>query len=109
MNMITVPVRCTMAVSLRSAWLMRRAWRPMCWSPISPSISAFGVSAATESTTTRSIAPERLGDFERLLARVGLRDEEALDVDADAFRVLDVERVLGVDEGAHASPQFHRD
>src|SRR6266852_676828 len=45
--------------SLRSAWLMRRACRPMCGSPISPSISALGTSAATESTTTTSTAPER--------------------------------------------------
>ena len=29
-------------------------------SPISPSISACGVSAATESTTSTSIAPERI-------------------------------------------------
>ena len=46
-------------VSLRRAWLIRRAWRPGCTSPISPSISAFGVSAATESMTSTSIAPER--------------------------------------------------
>src|SRR6266851_3931965 len=46
-------------VSLRSAWLMRRACIPMCASPISPSISARGTSAATESITTRSTAPER--------------------------------------------------
>ena len=39
--------------------LISRAWRPMCWSPISPSISARGVSAATESTTITSIAFER--------------------------------------------------
>src|SRR5690242_17977064 len=45
--------------SLRSAWLMRRAWRPGSESPISPSISALGTSAATESTTTTSTAPER--------------------------------------------------
>src|SRR6184192_1613692 len=38
---------------------MRRAWRPMCESPISPSISAFGTSAATESMTTTSTAPDR--------------------------------------------------
>src|SRR2546422_328698 len=47
------------AVSLRSAWDMRRAWRPMCESPISPSISAFGTSAATESMTITSTAFER--------------------------------------------------
>ena len=46
-------------VSLRSAWLISRACRPGSTSPISPSISAFGVSAATESTTITSIAPER--------------------------------------------------
>ena len=47
------------AVSLRSAWLIRRACRPGSESPISPSISALGVSAATESITIRSTAPER--------------------------------------------------
>ncbi len=46
-----------MPVSLRSAWDMRRAWRPMCESPMSPSISALGTRAATESTTSTSIAP----------------------------------------------------
>ena len=45
--------------SLRRAWLMRRAWRPTVVSPISPSISALGTRAATESTTTTSTAPER--------------------------------------------------
>jgi len=49
----------TMPVSLRSAWLIRRACKPTKESPISPSISAFGTSAATESMTTISIAPER--------------------------------------------------
>ena len=60
MKMIVVSVLWAMAVSLRSAWLMSRACRPMCASPMSPSISAFGVSAATESMTTRSTAPERV-------------------------------------------------
>jgi hypothetical protein len=46
-------------VSFRSACDMRRAWRPICGSPMSPSISARGTSAATESTTSTSIAPER--------------------------------------------------
>ena len=45
--------------SLRSACDMRRACRPTVVSPISPSISARGTSAATESTTTASMAPER--------------------------------------------------
>ena len=38
----------TAPVSLRSAWLMSRAWMPTNESPISPSISARGTSAATD-------------------------------------------------------------
>ncbi len=60
MKMSVVPVLWAMPVSLRSAWLIRRACSPMWASPISPSISALGVSAATESMTTRSTAPERV-------------------------------------------------
>ena len=52
--------RLTAPVSLRSAWLMSRAWMPTNESPISPSISARGTSAATESTTTTSMPPERI-------------------------------------------------
>ena len=44
-------------VSLRRACDMSRAWTPMLGSPISPSISALGVSAATESMTMTSRAP----------------------------------------------------
>ena len=46
-------------VSLRRAWDIRRACRPGSASPMSPSISLFGVRAATESTTIRSTEPER--------------------------------------------------
>ena len=45
--------------SLRSAWDMSLACRPTWLSPMSPSISDLGTSAATESTTTMSMAPER--------------------------------------------------
>ena len=45
---------------LRSAWDISRAWRPTWLSPISPSISARGTSAATESMTMMSRAPERI-------------------------------------------------
>src|SRR5690606_27631609 len=51
--------RLIVAVSLRSAWLIRRACRPGRESPMSPSISALGTSAATESMTIRSTDPER--------------------------------------------------
>ena len=42
MKMTRVLVRLMLAVSLRSAWDIRRACRPGSWSPISPSISAPG-------------------------------------------------------------------
>ena len=60
MKMRLVPLFETMAVSFRSACDMRRACSPIWASPISPSISAFGTRAATESTTMTSIAPERI-------------------------------------------------
>ena len=59
MKMAVVPVPDSAPVILRSAWLMRRACRPTWLSPISPSISARGTSAATESMTMMSSAPER--------------------------------------------------
>src|SRR3954469_14358104 len=59
-NRQIVSVRLRVPASFRSAWDISRAWRPTCESPISPSISAFGVSAATESIATTSSAPERM-------------------------------------------------
>ena len=58
MNIIVVWEREMAAVSLRSACDMSRAWRPGSESPISPSISARGTRAATESMTTMSMALE---------------------------------------------------
>src|SRR5262245_10887058 len=52
----------------------------------------------------RARADERVGDLERLLAVVRLRDEEILGLDAELPRVADVEGVLGVDEGGDAAP-----
>ena len=105
-KMQIVSVRLSVPASLRSACDISRACRPTWESPISPSISAFGVSAATESIATtdeRARADQELGDLERLLAGVGLRDEQLVDVDADPLRVGRVHRVLGVDEGADAA------
>ena len=48
-------------------------------------------------------ADEHFDDFERLLAVVGLRDEQVVDVDAQLLRVRRVERVLGIDERRHAA------
>ena len=59
MKMTTQLVLEMLPASFRNAWDISRAWRPTKVSPISPSISCRGVSAATESTTTTSTAPER--------------------------------------------------
>ena len=55
----------------------------------------------------RGRAHQRIDDLERLLAGVGLADEQLLQVDAELLRVLDVERVLGIDEGAGAAELLH--
>ena len=59
MKMATALVLEITPVSLRSAWLISLACSPTKLSPMSPSISALGTSAATESMTTISTAPER--------------------------------------------------
>ena len=95
-----------LAVSLRSAWLIRRAWRPTWVSPISPSISARGVRAATESMTTTSSAPERtsMSVISSACSPVsGWRDQQLVDVDADGLGVHRIHGVLGVDVGADAA------
>src|ERR1700709_1347901 len=105
-------------VSFRRDCDIRRACRPTWLSPISPSISARGTKAATESMTRMSTAVERdsdvrdadgvgagerVGDLERLLAGIGLRDDEIVDVDAELAGVDRVERMLGVDEGGDSA------
>ena len=60
MNIQVVLVRDMVPVSLRMACDINRAWSPMLRSPMSPSISLLGVSAATESMTIISIAEERM-------------------------------------------------
>ena len=48
-------------------------------------------------------ADEDFDDFERLLAVVGLRDQQVVDIDAELARVICVERVFRVDERRHAA------
>ncbi len=62
MKMQTVLVFEMLDVSFRRACDISRAWRPIFESPISPSISALGVSAATESMTMMSMALERISE-----------------------------------------------
>ncbi len=69
MKITMVLERLIEAVSLRSAWLIGRACRPGWLSPISPSSSARGTSAATEidhQNVDGAGAHERIGDFQRL-------------------------------------------
>ena len=59
MNIIMQLDLLRLPLSLRRAWLMRRACSPTWLSPMSPSSSALGTRAATESMTTQWIVPER--------------------------------------------------
>jgi hypothetical protein len=93
--------RCNEPANLRNAWLISRACNPTWLSPISPSISAFGVSAATESMTTdvdRTGPHQHVGDFECLLACVGLRNEQLIDINAERLRIRRVKGMFGVNK-----------
>ena len=86
MKIAVVLVWLSAPVILRRAWDMSRAWSPTWLSPISPSISARGTSAATESMTTMSMRAgpdEHVRDLQRLLARVGLGNQQRVGVDAE--------------------------
>ena len=48
-------------------------------------------------------ANERIGDFQRLFAGIGLRDQKIVDIDAELAGIDRIERMLGVDEGANAA------
>ena len=51
----------------------------------------------------RAGAHQRFGNLQRLLAVVGLRHQQVVDVDAQLGGVDRIERVLGIDEGCHAA------
>ena len=51
----------------------------------------------------RARADQRVANFERLLAAVGLAEQQVVDIDAELARVDRVERVLRVDKGANAA------
>jgi hypothetical protein len=91
---------------LRSAWLIRRACRPGRLSPISPSISARGVSAATESMTSTSMAPERtsVSVISSACSPVsGCEISRFVEIDAELAGIDRIERMFGIDEGADAA------
>ena len=45
-------------------------------------------------------ADEGLGDFEGLLAAVGLRNEQVVDIDTQFSRIGGVQGMLGIDKGS---------
>ena len=105
-KMQIVSVRLSVPASLRSAWLISRAWRPTC--DVAHLALDLGLrrqrrDRVDRDDVERARADQQLGDLERLLAGVGLRDEQVVDVDADPLRVGRVHRVLGVDERADAA------
>ncbi len=51
----------------------------------------------------RAGANQRFGDFKSLLAAVGLRNKQVVDVDAQFFRVARIKRMLGVDKGCQSA------
>ena len=79
---------------------------PGCMSPISPSSSALGVSAATESTTSTSMAPERtsVSAISSACSPVsGWEIRRSVDLHPELARIDGIERMLGVDEAADAA------
>ena len=51
----------------------------------------------------RAGAHQRIGDFERLLAGIRLRDQKVFEIDAELAGIDRIERMFGIDEGADAA------
>ena len=99
----------TAPVSLRSAWLISRAWTPM--KRVAHLALDLGARherrhRVDDDAVDAAGADERLGDLERLLAGVGLADEQLVDVDAAGTGVAGIERVLDVDERDDAATRL---
>ncbi len=93
-------------VSLRIAWLISRACRPTCESPISPSSSFLGTRAATESITITSTALDLISISVMCIASSPLPGWLTSSVSRSTpsfLAQLGSERVLGVDEGGDAA------
>src|SRR6202000_1800193 len=88
------------AVSLRSAWLIRRGCAHL---PLELGLRHQRRHRVDHEHVDRAGTHQRVADFQRLLAGVGLRDQELIDIDAELAGIDRVERVFGVDEGADAA------
>ena len=93
-------------VSLRSAWDMSRGLQADMGVPHVPldlGPRRQGRHRVDDQDVERTGADQHVGDLERLLAGVRLRDQEVVDVDPDGPGVDRVHGVLGVDVGADAA------
>ncbi len=93
-------------MSLRSAWLIRRACRP--GQAVAHLALDFGAwrqrcNRVDDEHVDGAGADQRIGDFERLLAGIRLRDQEVLEIDAQLAGIDRIERMFGIDEGADAA------
>src|SRR5208337_1978181 len=99
MKMRIVPLFAAAPTSFRIACDISLAWRPMWLSPISPSSSAFGTRADTESIN--DIKSTRLSEgfdnFQSLFAIVRLGDDEVFNVDSQTACVAHHQCVLRID------------
>ena len=106
MKIAIVRDRLRLPVSLRNAWLIEPGLEPH----VRVAHLAFDLGAGHERGDrvdhehVEGTRPDQhVGDLERLLSRVGLADQQLVDVDADRRGVHGIHRVLGVDVRAHAT------
>ena len=91
---------------MRSAWLISRACEPG-WHVAHLAFELGARHQRGDRIDHQHVdgagAHQRVGDFQRLLAGVGLRDQKVVDIDAELPGIDGIERVFGVDEGADAA------
>jgi len=112
MKIMHVWERDTLPVIFRRALLMSRAWRPheprleadldVAHLPLELRLGHEGRDGVDDDDVHRAAAHKDVRDLQGLLARVRLRDEKLVRIDAESASVGRIECVLGVDEGGDA-------
>ena len=110
MKMTSVLVRWMEPVSLRSAWLSQAGLQA--GQRVAHVALDFGTGRerrhrVDHDQIDRTGADQGVADFQRLLAGVRLGDEQLGQFDAQLGRILDIERVLGIDEGTGTTELLH--
>ena len=95
-------------VNFLRAWLINLDWSPTWWSPISPSISALGVNAATESTTITEIDPDltRVSAISRACSPVSGCEINNSSVSTPSFFAYTGSKACSASIKAHIPPAF---